>query len=133
MYTRSYYQDNTGGVPKGYDGNAFRLEEAPTVVTPTYGETKISPEYMAEADEEVLSDSFESCDEDQKKEDGGVFSRIFSHIPFKKFPFGFGQQIERLGKIEIEDIIIIAVALLLIFSGEGDKLLGVALLALLFI
>ena len=69
-----------------------------------------------------------------KTENGaGILSRIISRIPLKKLPFGFGDVFGRMGKIDAEEIMIIAVALLLIFSGEGDKLLGIALLALLFV
>ena len=133
MYTRQYYQDNPVGVPKGYDGNAFRIEEAPTVVTPTYGATKVSPEYMAEESEEAFSDATEECEASAGENGEGVFSRIISRIPIKKLPFGLGDIFGRVGCIELEDIIIVAIALLLLFSGEGDKLLGIALLALLFV
>ena len=133
MYTRSYYQDNSCGVPEDYDGNAFRSGDIPTVVTPTYGETKVSPEYMAEDVREDISEAEEECKPHKKEESEGVFSRILSRIPLKKLPFGLGERLWSTVGIKAEDIIIIAVALLLIFSGEGDKLLGIALLALLFV
>ena len=132
MYTRSYYQDN-GSVPKDYDGNAFRMDDTPTVVTPTYGETKVSPEYTAVEDAESFMEETSECSNGEKNESEGVFSRLFSRIPFKKLPFGLNDAFGRFGKIDKEDIMIIAVALLLLFSGEGDKLFGIALLALLFV
>lgn len=133
MYTRSYYQDNGNGVPRDYDGNAFRQDDTPTVVTPTYGETKISPEYTCAEGTEVFSESTEAHANIKEKESESIFSRIISCIPFKKLPFGSFGHSDSKGRIEMDDIIIIAVALLLLFSGDGDKLLGIALLALLFV
>ena len=133
MYTRSYYQENSGGVPRDYDGNAFRTEDTPTVVTPTYGETKVSPEYMAEDTEEVFQDIPDRREDEGKEETEGIFSRLISRIPVKKLPFGLGSLFGRGRGFSSEDAVIIAVALLLLLSGEGDKLLGIALLALLFV
>ena len=133
MYTRSYFQENAGAIPKNYDGNAFKQDDGPILVTPTYGEAKISPEYTSESSDIDYSD--QTCnDEAEENEAEGVFSRLMSKIPFKKLPFGLGEMMRcDGGGIDLEDIIIIAVALLLFFSCEGDKLLSVALLALLLV
>lgn len=133
MYTRSYYQENRGGVPKDYDGNAFRSDDVATLVTPTYGETKISPEYMAEEKTEEYAEAGGVFESEAHTDKDGFFSKIISGIPFKKLPFGLGDIFGKSGGIDLEEIVIIAVGLLLLFSGEGDKLLGIALLALLFI
>ena len=127
MYTRSYYEVGTNGVPKDYDGEAFRAEDEKILVTPTYGETKISPEYTDDSEE--VSEPI--CEEEKSE---GVFSRLFSKNILKKLPFGIGESLFGLrGGLSLEDIIIVAVGLLLLFSKEGDTLLGLALLCLLFI
>ena len=126
MYTRSYYDNSDRGVPKDYDGTAFRNDDEKVLITPTYGESKVSPEYSEIQDE--------ACGISAEEEKEGFIARLFSRDTFKKLPFGLGEMMRcDGGGIDLEDIIIIAVALLLFFSCEGDKLLSVALLALLLV
>ena len=126
MYTRSYYDNSDRGVPKDYDGTAFRNDDEKVLITPTYGESKVSPEYSEIQDE--------ACGISVEEEKEGFISRLFSRDTFKKLPFGALDSLKRVKEnFSLEEIIIVATALLLLFSKEGDILLGLALLCLLFV
>ena len=143
MYTRSYFPDeNKITVPENYDGNAFsedsQREEAPRI-TPRAAiaqETKISPR-----DEAVFIPTSADEVEDEKpaqkseNEGGGFLSSVFKKLPFSGlFPAKMGGIFKDGGfRIGSEEILIIAVALFLFFSKEGDRECAFMLLALLFI
>lgn len=131
MYTRAYYDDPTPTVPESYGGNAFSdagAENGNTYVAPTLSEAKVSPQGEGIYEEEECAPTF------SKKSSGSFFEGLFDRLPFKKL-FGGGRGILESFKfkLEIEDILIVSVAALLIFSKEGDTLFGLMLLALLFV
>lgn len=132
MYTRAYYQDVPPSPPENYDGNAFTdgaIDTAATYVAPTITEPKISPGLSHEEPEECEPTSSEYESTDKKSRFGG----FLSWLPFKSL-----RSIKDIGLhfgdgFDVEDIMLIAIAFLLFFSSEGDKLLALGLLALLFI
>lgn len=134
MYTRAYYQDVAPSPPENYDGNAFRDTEdvsAPTYVTPTVTEPKISPGFSHGEPEKYPAEPTGARAEQRKKD--GWLSGLLSKLPIKNF-MGASELFDRIkGGFDIEDIMLIAIAALLLFSPEGDRLLAIALIALLFI
>ena len=126
MYTRSFY-DAPNSIPDGYDGEALREEENTKnyTIQPSTIPGKISPP------------TNEFSLEDEKEEDtmafsfGGILSSITEKIPIKRFFESLN--IDRFIKFDLEDIIIIGIALILFFSEQGDKTLALMLIGLLFI
>ena len=122
MYTRSFY-DSEHTIPEGYDGEALRenVSESYTI-QPTSTPQKISPPSPDYEAEEIPESAFSF---------GGIFDSIWEALPFKRF-FGnmsfLGQ-----GRLDIEDIILIGIALVLFFSECGDRTLALMLIGLLFI
>ena len=134
MYTGSYFEGEAPTLPKGYDGCAFGSSE-PQPTQPLEARCappKISPlSSPPEAEEE-----YETTVGEEKCESVGLLSSIFGRLPFKGFLMGTGGGGSLLGlveKITAEEILLIGVALILFFSPDGDKLLALALLALVFI
>ena len=107
MYSRSY--PTRQGIPESYGGTALREEEC----------------YAPES--ESVADEHEEC---------GAMPRESTRLP--DFLSGFGGFFDGLGlhmpkKIGMEEILIGAIALFLIFSDEKDIVLGALLLLLIFI
>ena len=106
MYQGSYAKMQE--VPESYGGTAFRENDEPIF-------SKI---------EEPESEKCSGCPEDSRRLPdflsgfGGIFD-------------GFGLRLPK--KIGLEEILLGAIALFLIFSDERDVVLGVLLLALIFI
>ena len=135
MYTRSYYgEENKITVPENYDGNAFIQEseaEDPKIAPmPTHsGETKISPReeptFVEEEDSEACAEAV--------RERGGFLSSVFKKLPLQGL-FSQGGIFNGQGfKIGGEEILIIALAIFLFFSRDGDRECALILLLLLFI
>lgn len=118
MYSRSFYttdEENTR-IPTNYDGTAFAPTDAPN-------------EIIEEPDvEQTSSDAEESVS-------AGVLEP--ARIPFLSGIFGKGGLLGatslKLPKIGTEEILIIAAALFLLFSKDGDLEIAVMLLILLLI
>ncbi len=134
MYTRAYYQDTLTSPPENYDGNAFRGasdDTPPTYVTPTVTEPKISPGFSHDESRESDSEPTGVRAETGKKD--SWWSSLFSRLPIKSL-LGGTDIFDRIRRsIDIEDIMLLAIAALLLFSPDGDRLLGIALIALLFV
>lgn len=118
MYSRNYDSTEDFTVPKNYDGTAFSAkaedcaQDAPPRDAPSAGGE--SAEAFA-------------------KSSGGFFSSLFGKLPFAgALPqLGFPGQM-KLPEIHGEELLIIAVALFLLFSKNGDKESAIILLILLF-
>lgn len=112
MYTANYYPKEDGmKVPENYSGNAFAQ---------SVGETDTEPKDAPEAQEAM---------------GGGLFSSLTSRLPLGKIiPEGLHSALH-LDKFKIgtEEILIIALALFLFLSKEGDKECAIILFLLLFI
>ena len=128
MYTRAFYEDE-GRVPESYGGSAFAHDAEPaggTYVPPTTAIPKISPQ--------IPPPECEMPEKECASGGGGILSSLLQWIPFKGFSRGklpLHGILER--GIRVEDILIAAVGILLIFSREGDTLFGIMLLALLLL
>ena len=122
MYTRSYFsEDEAVRLPEKYDGTVFK-ENAEALSEP---ECKISEETVGTAVGEKSEES--------------VFSRLFERLPFGSlFKKGKGAFPIKLDKCRIEsfgteELLIIAIALYLFFSKDGDKECAIMLAILVFI
>ena len=126
MYTRAFF-DNGGAVPEGYDGEALREGAQPqsTTIQPQSAEPKISPVGAPYSFGEDI------CEQNPPQEEGGAISGFFEALGIKRLFKDFTPTV--ISSISLEDIIIISIAALLLFSEGGDKLLSIMLLALLFI
>ena len=127
MYTRSYFNEEKNlEIPENYDGNAFAGK--------------------ADATEEEKEAIYESFSKEGLSDNGseetmarGSFSQFFEKLPIKSlFPIkDIGSYLSghRLlpEKIGIEEVLIIALALYLFFSKDGDKECAILLALLLFI
>ena len=124
MYARSYekntQEEEMRPLPMGYSGVAFESEAAEP--PPPIPEPSIPT--AAEASAPLESESASA----------GVFPSFLSHIPFLqkiKLPFlerpSFGSLFS-----DTEDLLLLGLALLLLFSKEGDSLCAIAVLILLF-
>ncbi|MBQ8321811.1 MAG: hypothetical protein IJX92_05550 [Clostridia bacterium] len=118
MYSRSFYtteEENTR-IPTNYDGTAFSTSEVPSEVS----EEPDAEQASADASESVSA---------------GVIDSV--RIPFLSGLFGkgglLGTSSLKLPKIGTEEILIIAAALFLLFSKDGDMEIAVMLLILLLI
>lgn len=133
MYTRAYY-DDAPSIPESYGGTAFSepVQEG-AFVPPSVGQAKISPQMQHVPDEEP-----EAVEEEvpvlgkNVREERGFLGSLLERLPFKKLFMDGGGFLQRLD-IGLEEILIIAVAALLIFSKEGDRAFGFMLLSLLLI
>ena len=132
MYTGSYFESDAPTLPKGYDGCAFGGGEVPASapLEAKCAPPKVSPIYPA-------VETGGECGEEekaQKSEGVGLFSSVFGRLPFKGFSLGEGGSfLGLIEKVTGEEILLLGVALILFFSPEGDKMLALALLALIFI
>ena len=123
MYSRSFTEESKKMTPPAnYDGCAFKEEEkeAKTFTRPPTNE-EIPTEIPAFGEQQTLGKS-------------GVNSPFSSVLGFGKNLFGglFGSSLG-LPKLGTEEILIIATALFLLFSKEGDKECAILLLLLLLI
>ncbi len=123
MYSRSFFTDdkNPPTPPENYSGTALSEDEP-----------------LAEEHEECNA-SAQQCgcpplphEKPQKDESAGIFSKFFGQ---SGGIFGFlgGEKRGFLSHIGTEEILIIAVAMFLLFSKEGDKECAVMLLLLLVV
>ena len=123
MYSRSYptERQTTAKVPNRYDGCAFSDEKI--------CENLDTPPALCEPEEEIEC----SCEvqghknDDSSQAKGGFLSGILGSL------FGGGRVGFGLPKIGAEEILIIATALFLLFSKEGDNECALLLLLLLLI
>lgn len=128
MYTGAYYEENRGHIPESYGGTAFAEEDGGSAfVSPSTVKTKISP-----ADTKEEEPAF-CAEEEAESEGGGFFESVFKWLPLKGFSLSSGQLKEKIKSVSLEDILILSVAALLIFSKEGDRVFGLMLIALLFV
>ena len=123
MYTREYYETENVSLPENYDGVAFRENNANTAVADSE-KASVNPNDTEKPKAEDVKPTF--------------FSSILQKLPFPNLICGLGDLFtdgrkEKNGTIEIEDILIAAVALYLFFSKEGDKECAIILALLLFI
>ena len=130
MYTRSYYDDNQTAVPEHYSGNAIQDvgHEIP-YVTPHVGESKISPGLSEDTYPEQPPD--ETSETDTEDAEVGFFGSVKRKLhPKELFR---GAKCFTKESIPLEEILIIATAILLILSKDGDLTMGLMLLGLLFV
>ena len=117
MYSRNYDSTEDFTVPKNYDGTAFsaRAEDCEN------GAPRDAPSVGGESAEAF------------SKSSGGFFSSLFGKLPFAGMlpQLGLPGQM-KLPEIHSEELLIIAVALFLLFSKNGDKESAIILLLLLF-
>jgi len=133
MYTRSFYKEDNGiSLPDGYDGNAFsageEVRDAPSAVAAT-AEPKVSPRDIP-PEEECFTEVNE-----KEVEEAGFFSSIFSKFQGKRLFDKGGLGFLNLDKFKLgtEEILLIALALFLLFSKDGDKECAIILLCLIFV
>ena len=120
MYARSYEkstnEEESRPLPMGYSGIAFESEAA----EPPPSAPELSNPITAEANA-----SAESAE-------AGIFFPLLSRIPFLqkiKLPFPEHSPFGSLFS-DTEDLLLLGLALLLIFSKEGDSLCAIAVLIL---
>ena len=123
MYSRSYTAEKLSNLPSGYDGCAFGEESRPQCNSSCIlGESK--------SEREDGCDSQDSIEAFGRQDRGGGFlSGIFDSLLGK----GGGISSLRFPKIGVEEILIIATALFLLFSKDGDTECAILLLLLLLI
>lgn len=136
MYTRSYQrEENSIAIPENYDGNAFRENEYTSQSEiDTAAKGYATPQFEEQAGE-VQSNTDEAAPAFKKSKGTGLFGSIFSKIPFKSLLGGRASKLLNLESFKLgsEEILLIATALILLFSSEGDKLCAIMLLFLVFI
>ncbi|MBQ2876058.1 MAG: hypothetical protein IJE25_03525 [Clostridia bacterium] len=123
MYSRSYAEpEREARIPQNYNGCAFENEE------------KNEENATRPPTNEVFSQIDESKSSARGDESAAAFSPLGSLFSFGKGIFGsfLGGKLS-LPKIGTEEILIIATALFLLFSRDGDKTCAVILLLLLLI
>ena len=132
MYTRSYYsEDEKINVPENYNGTAIRepLENAPP-------EEAIESEPLR-APWDIPSDEASKASSEavitKKDSDSSFFGNILRRLPISPKMLGGELFKLRLEKIGFEEILIIGIALILLFSKEADKECALMLLLLLFV
>ena len=137
MYSRSYFQGDADiSVPDHYDGTAFlneaiQAEARAPRIEPIKSEMKFSPKDESASCECDQARELDECREDCNERTGpfktdlrGLFGSMLSGTRLATFlPKDFG----------VEDILIIAIALFLLFSPERDIECALLLLALVFI
>lgn len=112
MYTQIYNKDDERlNVPEGYNGTAIidGIHNEPEPETP------------------------EKNADDASTVKAGLFGNIFSAPLLKNILGNDGSVLSVFSKIGTEEILILATAAFLFFSGEGDKECAILLLLLLFI
>ena len=123
MYTRSYSEPQGDGIviPENYDGNTFRHKYIP--------DPPSEPERSCQSCEDAESTAEASA---SPSEYGGIFSLVSKSYLGRLFT---GKEALRLGPMSLgnEEILIIGVALLLLFSRGKDTECAVLLLLLLLI
>ena len=144
MYSRNL-NENKISIPENYDGNAFRdigkesppepVERSIKVIGSPSADVKMSP-----VGEMMNIEKNESDDVSYKKEKSDVSAGIFKFFDKSSFGNLFGKGVRlgdsmslRLPKIGTEEILLIAIALFLFFSKDGDKECAIMLLLLLLI
>ena len=105
MYTREYYETENVSLPENYDGVAFRENNANTAAADSE-KASVNPNDTEKPKAEDVKPTF--------------FSNILQKLPFPNLICGLGDfftdgRKEKNGTIEIEDILIAAVALYLFF------------------
>ena len=126
MYTRSYDTDErVTSIPENYDGNAFLCEKT-AIRTP---ENDIF-------EDKSRNDTTSECEASAKPQH--TFS-LLEKLPIKKlgtllgFQKNVGNTGENLLSLGTEEILIIAIALYMFFSKDGDRECAIMLAILLFI
>ena len=125
MYTRSYFtEEKYIEIPESYDGNAFAK-------TPERNETN-------EVCDSSLKD-YSSKSESEEAMAKGSFTQLFEKLPFKSIlnVKDIGAYFSRRNilpeKIGIEEVLLLALALYMFFSKDGDKECAIMLAILIFI
>lgn len=130
MYTRSYYDDTKTAVPEHYSGNAIQdVQHEIPYVTPHVGESKISPGL---ADDSYQPEPIEKTSEEEAPDTEVGFFGSVKRMFHPKELFR-GAKCLTKESISLEEILIIATAALLILSKDGDLVMGLMLLGLLFV
>ena len=124
MYSRNLFKEQAPtAVPKDYSGTSLKAEEDESVTSATENPWQIPPEVPCE---KPCAPPKKECS--GPKKGGSFFSEILQgRLGFLK-EGGFGSL---LGGIGTEEILIIAIALFLLFSKDGDRECAVMLLFLL--
>ncbi len=130
MYSRSFFNDDKEmpTPPENYGGTALGEEEtAPSLKDSSAEDAKGAEECLKDCDNEAKKCGISShgCGD-------GLFGGLFSGGGFSSL-FGGGGIKSLISKIGTEEILIIATALFLLLSKEGDKECAVMLLFLLII
>ena len=122
MYARSYEknaceEEVQRTLPSGYSGVAFESEAAEP---PPPNDPSIPTE--------------ESTPVSGNTAEPGIFSSLLTRIPFlQRIKLPFGEKFSLGGWFsDTEDLLLLGLALLLLFSKEGDPLCAVAVLILFF-
>ena len=118
MYSRNYDTTDDFSVPKNYDGTAFSAHKE---------ESAKGAEAGGGGEDGCVKEAFAPSG------GGGFFSSLLGKIPFASSLSGFGLPTAlKMPEIHGEELLIIAVALFLLFSKNGDKECAIILLILLF-
>lgn len=140
MYSRGFGVPSSDvKIPEKYDGTALRdipaeeeksnIYSMPVFSDSGKAEIKISP---GDISSEPTADSQNCSNENEESKPAGIFSFAPSRLISKFMPNGLNFA-NLIPKIELEEIIILGLAVLLFFSKSGDKECALILLALLFI
>ncbi len=140
MYSRGFgIPSSDVKIPEKYDGTALidiptEDEKVNPYSIPVFSDTgkkevKISP---GDISSETSSEVKDYSNENEESKESGIFSfapiKLISKIIPNRLDFG-----NLVPKIELEEIIILGLAILLFFSKSGDKECALILLALIFI
>ena len=124
MYSRNLFKEQVpAAVPKDYSGTTLKGEDGENIAVAAENPWQIPPDVPCE----------KPCEPPKKEEcgtkRGGTFlsEMLSGRLGFLK-DGGFGSL---LGRIGTEEILIIAIALFLLFSKDGDRECAVMLLFLL--
>ena len=127
MYSRSYSADRPGAsLPGGYNGCAFGEEKR----CENFEEPLTALGCEAERENESCDEKFEAKEACASPgSHGGFLSGLFDSV-FGSFRGGLNLKFPKIG---VEEILIIATALFLLFSKEGDTECAILLFLLLLI
>ncbi len=130
MYTRNYYQTDIpqNAPPENYDGTAFREMEDIKTELPYE-----APDFIPENHEPKTEPASATPIENTVAVSRGLNIPFLSGLGNLSLGGIFGGEGGFLSNIGIEEILIIAIAAYLLFSGSGDIECAVMLLLLLFI
>ena len=138
MYSRGFGAPTDVKIPEKYDGTALmdiscETEPEPRS-TPVFSDTvkrdiKVSP--IDKAKDNCENEATEPND-DEKTAAAGIFSRIPLRLISKIIPGELNFK-TFIPKMELEELIILGLAVFLFFSKSGDKECALILLALIFI